>query len=1617
MKKIFHVFFLFALFLLFAVNTAWAYDTTIEEVVTLKLDNETGEQYVNMIAHEYDDVGIAELSIPKGTTSFKVYDDGGKNGNYGKFTKNTIIMTAPTGYTLQVTGTLRRNNAYADLIVRDGGAESRILYNTRDHGKDIVILSTENNFVDEIMDIGTVVSSGNVMTLFFQTYNFDPNVGLDLTVTVYPPKKIAVVGGVTGGSIQSDKSEAALNEKVTLTVSNADGYVLENLVFTDDNNNDEIIDVDVDVGWYSRKVSFAMPNSDIHITPQFSDMLSDRSITLPARGTVDAYIPVGVNSFKVYDDGGPNKFYNKNADVYLVLNAVPGSRILVQGPIDVNANTYSSVEIADSLTIYDGYADGLNEPLAQFSGNQAIAVASSGNVMTLHLKSFNGGSNGNGLDLTVSVSEPRIVSLIQANVGGSASIDKANAVKGETVTVTANPTSANGYVLKGLEIRQGNELLDVPVEVDWYSDKKVHTATFAMPVDADISVKPVFTNSPDEMTSENFYVNMPKTGTKTVNIPDNMVSFKVYDDGGKDGNYSKNADGYLRLNSPKATDYLQVTGRVWTYYSGASLSIYEGLYAFDEKRLLDKMYSSSNDWQDIGTIIGAENLMMINFTSASATSTRVGLDLTVTVLPRRTVSLNQADEGGSAKISTQSANKSATVTVTATPSSGYLLKGLEIKGDDGKSLDLAVNAEWTKASFKMPDQNVSVTPVFTKELTAENLYINMPITKGTGAHKSRIQSGVSSFKLYDDGGKDGNYTADSYGWWELSVPKGNRIRVTGTVFTNGEHASLTIYDSNVSLHSDKNKILDQARSTSTKSTDIGFITSTDSVLTFYFYADENATTKDGLDLTVTVIDATQANSIVLNDVVGGSVKSDKEAAFYGETVTLTTYSNDRYLIKSLEVRDENNNLLDIDMDWTTLDANRTAKFVMPDAPVTVTPVFTDNLTADGGIFVNMKKNETSSVYSSYAESFKVYDNGGASGSYSIYSGDTLTISARYGYGIEVTGSVQTNGSHAYLEIYDGNNVSPDKLLLKTSSSNAEKVDIEKISSSDGKVTLVFHSDGYSAQSGLDLTVNFVRRGYAVSVQTASHGSAECDVSAAFYGDIVTLTATPDDGYLLEDVKVNGSVATKIDWDWYSDPTSNTIKFQMPAEDASVQPVFTKNLTAGGMVSGSYGVTYFKDHFFVKMPTTGTKTVNLLPNMTSFNIYNDNGRTGYYSKNVDGTIVVTAPEGYALHVTGSITTVSPDYMTIYDGNTGAAKFIDAGKGSIQNISLTSTGNKMAFYLYADENNSTSKGPDLKVLLVKNQVVSKFYDNDKWIAFVNGMFGEDGAVNITEEISVDSVVFNREFSQSGFSTIMLPFDVNVSDIEGLRSAIEFNKMSTDGNGKPAVGFWYVWCDEQTQTNLENIAKENGSNTFEHCNDAGYSDGVLHAYTPYMVEMASAKLQFKQKDGVILKVTPEKTEVRGNKGNDDWVFRGTTEAKVWTKEETKDGNVWAYAGKVADGAEYVGQFVMLGKGASAPPLRAYMVKDPVKPQSIAPYPYKPSYVAKSATADAETASIGEMNVVILSRDNNGENGKEPPTVIGKLDVRTGELHLNRTTRTFDLNGRNVDGKKNARGMYLKK
>ena len=306
-------------------------------------------------------------------------------------------------------------------------------------------------------------------------------------------------------------------------------------------------------------------------------------------------------------------------------------------------------------------------------------------------------------------------------------------------------------------------------------------------------------------------------------------------------------------------------------------------------------------------------------------------------------------------------------------------------------------------------------------------------------------------------------------------------------------------------------------------------------------------------------------------------------------------------------------------------------------------------------------------------------------------------------------------------------------------------------------------------------------------------------------------------------------------------------------------------------------------------------------------------------------------------------------------------------------------------------------------------------------IDGNFNGTDAIKIETDIAVDKIILNRTFKQSGFATIMLPFDYDASNLQGVKSIIEFNGV-LQSNGKTDVGMQYVWCNKAVQDSLKGAAiamcNENGGsdceNTakYERCNEADYfaNAGKIFAYTPYMVQMDADAITFLA--GATLLPTPATTETRGQ-ADGDWVFRGTLQKHTWTEDETKGGLIRAFAAKVQDGAKQIGQFVKLGAGAYSPALRAYMIKEP-KVQMNAPLPSSAKY-APAMMASTENDLPETMDVVIVSRSTT--SGNEQTTVIGTLNPRTGEFRLNNMgKRTFDLKGRSVS-KPRAKGIYLKK
>ena len=217
--------------------TAWADDVTLQD------DN--GTKYVNMPTTGKNTLTLSNASV----TTFKVYDDGGASSNYShnysNNCKGTLVLTAPEGYVLQLSGSITTETNYDKLTVYDNSEAS---------GTKLLdeVSSTSSGTETAIT---TVVSSGQSMTLYFYSDGSNNYAGLDLTVTLVSTSTeySITVGSATGGSVAATVSNASatqakVNDMVTLTVTPESGYMLSSISVTDAYSNA----VAVTGGWYTN---------------------------------------------------------------------------------------------------------------------------------------------------------------------------------------------------------------------------------------------------------------------------------------------------------------------------------------------------------------------------------------------------------------------------------------------------------------------------------------------------------------------------------------------------------------------------------------------------------------------------------------------------------------------------------------------------------------------------------------------------------------------------------------------------------------------------------------------------------------------------------------------------------------------------------------------------------------------------------------------------------------------------------------------------------------------------------------------------------------------------------------------------------------------------------------------------------------------------------------------------------------------------------------------------------------------------------------------------------------------------------------------------------------------
>ena len=1485
-----------------------------------------GGLYVNMSKDKKD-----ILTIPAGIKSFRIYED-----KYLRTKSDTLVLKAPTGYVLQLTGDMTYGGYKNDSLLVYSGSVIRADSLLRKNGA------------------YKVQSKGETMMVLF---GGNGDSGLDLAVNVV---KAELEQGKDGDSV----------------------YV--NMFF-------------------QRKMTFEIPST--------------------------------LKSFKVYDDGGKDGNYSANNMDTLVLKAPAGHVLRLSGGVNTNdGGSYSNAV----LSVYSGAETNADSLLGSYRSTNGRDTSISGNVlsrgdyMTLWFYTDKYNNRNPGLDLTVEVI-PLVNSITYRNnnSGGSVTSDAPKTGKRDSIVNYAYSYS-RGYIVK--EIKAVSADGDsVSVFGGWYNDKK---ASFKMPLGA-VTVTSTYTNNLS--AAGGLYVNMRKTKKDTAIIPEDVKSFKVYDNGGKNGNYSSNSSDTLVLNAPSGY-VLRLSGSVTTYHSYDRLRVYSGSVAHSDS-LLGEYYSSTagKAVSVSGSVLSSGVNMTLLFYSGNYFDRGSGLDLMVELVPvDYTVTVANAAGGSLADDVPETANVGDEIALTAMPmNSDYMLVSFGVKDAAGNDVPVIRNT-LTTGKFKMPAGNVTITPVFAD---TRSTYI----TAAGGFHLDMTSNRkvefdfpvtVKSFNLYDHGGKTGDYIESSDDTLVFTAPVGYHFEVAGSIYTERNYDFLYVYDGQIKT---ENELFKHSSAEHGARYDVGTVKTTSNSMTIYFHSD-GSRTYAGLDLTVTLVQ--NKYTVTINSSTGGSLYG-QNADTLGAVVVLTGLPTSSYHLSDITVVDQGEKVVK-----SPIYSFDRSKFIMPANDVTVTPTWTNNLTAEGGLHLELLKNgKVNATIPAGVKSFNLYDNGGEGEAYESNSNDTLTLNAPVGYHLIVTGSVALETRYDSLYIYDGNNTSATKLFGGSSATNGSTSAIDTITSSGESLTFRFKSDDRTNYSGLNLKVSVEQIVYDITIADVVNGSVSSDKTKAVRGAVVDLYWTYTAGYMIRDIDVRDTSNNKVvvNGGWYSGAKAS---FVMPGSAVTVIPSFTNNKTA----TGDGGL-------YINMPKTGTINASIPAEVKSFKVFDDGGKDREYSNYANGTLVLTAPEGYALELSGNVVAETPysettiyDYLNVYDGADQTANvLLGQATGTVNVASVRSSGRNMTLYFYSD-GITVKDGLDLtvKVLkpvhlltiadipqqsytgdsikptpiikdgartLVENTDYTLSYSSNtnsgeasvtirgmgdyigsttltftigpkvtryaainiledqrgKGVA-VNGNYNGDDTVMITDSIQVDFVEYGRKFSTSGFSTIVLPFDVNTSNVSGLKKVAAFSEIRTNEAGRLVAVMSLVWKDS-----------------------VGVPDTTLKANTPYMVLMNGTN--FAVDGGVTLVPTVEPVVRSG-----DWEFRGTLAKRVWADGDTALGRVYGFSAEERPEQNIkIGQFVKAGAGAWIRPGRAYLINVPET---------QGNHVGAGRPAIAALPSVvlpEDMDVVIEDK----EDGST--TFVGRFNARTGEF-INMKSRTYDLKGRNVNGSR-AKGMFIRK
>ena len=226
-------------------------------------------------------------------------------------------------------------------------------------------------------------------------------------------------------------------------------------------------------------------------------------------------------------------------------------------------------------------------------------------------------------------------------------------------------------------------------------------------------------------------------------------------------------------------------------------------------------------------------------------------------------------------------------------------------------------------------------------------YVNL----NAGATDDLTITSETVFKVYDDGGKDENYSSCGdceedgserrFDQLVVTAPENYIIQVSGTVISEDDYDYLTIYDGTTS----STKLVERVGTENDGGYKIRPIQTSGNEITFEFSVDESEE-RAGLDLTVQVINPSHAYLVSvpsnitggsLIDVSGATLVEGEYRATQGTNVSLTFTADENYALGRIDVVD------DLGYNYEAIVGSGgneiVVQFTMPYGDVTATPMF------------------------------------------------------------------------------------------------------------------------------------------------------------------------------------------------------------------------------------------------------------------------------------------------------------------------------------------------------------------------------------------------------------------------------------------------------------------------------------------------------------------------------------------------------------------------------------------------------------------------------------------------------------------------------------------------------